>query len=189
MSIRKTLFLVLLFQYSALAMAARVQRDNSDISYFAGPFQSIKRSHQTSAAHFYIYNKSGEPFTINLECLAMDTRGVFRRLMVRVFDTDEKLLSREHITSSEFAQAENLPAQISIKVPKSSPGIAQVIITGGRTGEATFNLTTTPALPFGIMSSVKIIAPPKHSITKGFIYVPPGARQLRIEPIDTDITL
>lgn len=193
MHTKQVLLLVLLFQCAAPSVAAKTPTNNSKIPYFSGPFQSTQRSHQTSAAHFYIYNKSGNPFTINLECLSMNITSkdlaVFHHLMVRVFDTDEKLISRKHITSSELTQIENLPAQISIQIPKSSPGVAQVVVTGGRTGPATFNLTTTPTLPFGIMSSIKVITPPKHPITKGFIYIPPGASQLHIEPIDTDISL
>jgi len=193
MGIKQTLFLIFLLQYSAVAIAAKATTDNTKAPYFPGPFQSTQRSHQTSAAHFYIYNKSGDPFTINLECFSMDIRNkswvAFHRLMVRVFDTEEKLISRKHITSPELTQAEDLPAQISIRIPKSPPGIVQVVVTGGRTGPATFNLTTTPVLPFGIMSSVKVITPPKHPITTGFIYIPSGANQLHIKPIDTNITL
>jgi len=39
------------------------------------------------------------------------------------------------------------------------------------------------------MGSVKVIMPPKEPVTDGYIYVPPGARQLRLEPIDASVTV
>jgi len=192
MSIRQILFLILLFQYSALAMAAAQQTNKPDVAYFAGPFQSIQRTSQMSATHFYIYNNSGNAFTLNLQCKNIDTRNenlVFHRLMVRVFDANEQLVFRNNITSPQLSKQENLPDQVSIKVPQSSPGIIQVVVTGGRTPPATFDFTTDPPLPFGIMNSIKVITPPEQPINEGYIYIPPGARLLYLEPIDTEITL
>jgi hypothetical protein len=190
MSIRQILFLILLSQYTALATAAKVQTDNCDIPYFAGPFQLTQRTNQTSSSHFYIYNKTGQPFAIKFECLEMYTNEYFRRMMVRVFDPDENLISRDFVTSPQFIQDQNLPSQLTINVPASDTNaIIQVIATGGRTAPAIFDFTTEPAMPFGLMSSIKVITPPKNPIEKGFIYIPTGAAQLFIQPVDTEITI
>ena len=54
--IRQTLFLLFLFQYSALAMAAAGQTGDSESRCFTGPFQSTQRSHQTSAAESHRFS-------------------------------------------------------------------------------------------------------------------------------------
>jgi len=158
-----------------------------------GPFQSTQRTNQMTASHFYVHNASGTAFEIRVRCLTM-RRGnsdwaAFPRLMVRVFDTDERRIFRGQITCAELAQQEVLSQEAVIKVPQSEPGVAQVIVSGGRSPEATFDVTTEPPLPFGVMGSVKVIVPPKDGFKSGFIYVPPGARQLRLEPVDTDVTV
>lgn len=184
--------LIFVFQHSLWAVAATQQTNKPDVAYFTGPFQSIQRTNQTSATHFYICNNSGNSFTLNLRCKNMDTSNenwVFHRLMVRIFDANEQLVFRNNITSPQLSKQENLPDQVSIKVPQSSPGIIQVVVTGGRTPPATFDFTTDPPLPFGIMNSIRVITPPKHPIENGFIYIPTGAKQLSIEPVDTEITI
>lgn len=190
MNIRQILFLILLFQYPVLGTADVGPTEKSDVICFTGPFQLTQRTHQTSSSHFYIYNKTGQPFTIKFKCLEMYTNEYFRRMMVRVFDTDENLIFRDFITSPKFTQDQNLPSQLTINVPASDANeIIQVIVTGGKTAPAIFDFTTEPAMPLGLMSSIKVITPPKHPIEKGFIYIPAEAKQLSIEPIDTEITI
>jgi len=64
-----------------------------------------------------------------------------------------------------------------------------VVITGGRTPTTTFDLTTEPALRFGVMNSIRAIMPPEGGIEDGYIYVPPGARELQVTPTDVDLII
>jgi len=158
-----------------------------------GPFQSCRRTHQMSSAHFYVHNATGEPFTVRVRCLSMADVGVnwvaFDRLMVRAFDVDERRIFRAQITAADRADQQGLPSDVTIEVPASEPGVVQVVITGGRTPTTSFDLTTEPPLPFGVMNSIRAIMPPEGGIEDGYIYVPPGARELQVEPTDVDLTI
>ena len=158
-----------------------------------GPFQSTQRTNQMTTSHFYIHNASGSRLDVNVRCLSMRVRNpdwsAFPRLMVRVYDVDERPVYRGEITGPKLAEREGLAPDVSISVPQSRPGVVQVVVQGGRTPEATFDVTTSPALPFGVMNSIKVIAPPKDGIVEGVLFVPPGAKELRLEPFDADVTL
>jgi hypothetical protein len=120
----------------------------------------------------------------------MDSNKDFHRVMVRVFDANENLIFRDFTTSQQFSEDQNLPSQLVVNVPAcDANAVIQMVVTGGKTSPATFDLTTEPAMPFGIMSSIKVITPPQKPIEHGYIYVPAGAKQLSFEPIDTDITV
>lgn len=158
-----------------------------------GPFQSSQRTHQMSSAHFYVHNATGAPFTVRVRCLSMVENSTgwvaFDRLMVRAFDVEERRIFRAQITAPDRAEQQGVPSEVSIGVPASAPGVVQVVITGGRTPITTFDLTTDPPLPFGVMDSIRAIMPPGGGIEEGFIYVPEGARQLHVTPTDVDLVI
>ncbi len=177
---------------AAILAAASVGSEVS-ASEIAGPFQSCQRTHQMSSTHFYVHNPSGDPFTVSVRCLSMVDAGVnwvaFDRLMVRAFDVDERRIFRGEITTEDRAEQQGLPHEITIEVPASDAGVVQVVITGGRTPTTTFDLTTEPALRFGVMNSIRAIMPPEGGIEDGYIYVPPGARELQVTPTDVDLII
>lgn len=162
-------------------------------SEIRGPYQSPQRTNQTTTSHFYVHNALGVPFDVRVRCLAMEVKSsdwaAFPRLMVRVLDRDERRIFRGQITCARFAQREGIAQEALISVPRSEPGVAQVVVSAGRSPETTFDVSTEPALPMGLMGSVKVIVPPRDGIESGFVYVPPGARSLSLEPFDTEVAV
>lgn len=162
---------------------------------FDGPFQITWRSSQDTAQYFYILNASGEPFTLNINCIQMANVSPEQMLarpcwMVRIFDPEETLFFRGTITSPKQSTQEKTPSQLSIDIPRSEPNsIIQAVVGGGKVPSGIFSLHTTPKLPFGIMGSVNVITPPKKDITTGYFYIPPGAKKLELEPIDAEIAI
>jgi len=158
-----------------------------------GPYQSTRRTNQTTASHFYIHNATGAAFDVRVRCTSMlranPDWAAFPRLMVRVFDADERRIFRGHVTAPDLAESEGLPQKVTVSVPASKPGVVQVVVSGGRSPKSVFDLTTEPALPLGMMGSIKVIVPPKGGISDGFVYVPPGARELKLEAFDADVTV
>ncbi len=177
----------------ALIIAVICARLPAGAAPIAGPFQSCRRTHQASSAHFYVYNAAGEPFTVRVRCLSMEDIGAnwvaFDRLMVRAFDVEERRIFRAQIASADRAGEQGLPSEVVIEVPASQPGVVQVIITGGRTPLTTFDLTIEPALPVGMMNSIRAIMPPRGGIEDGYVYIPPGARRLDVTPTEVDFVI
>jgi hypothetical protein len=154
----------------------------SNAEPIAGPFDSVNIVHQRSATYFYIDNPDGQAFDVTVRCVAMHMRQAkpYPRLMVRVFDANEQRIHRSLIAAEQ---------RVTVRVPRGDPGVVVVAISGGTQPEATFDVTTQPPLPLGIMSSLDAIVPPRQPVKRGYVYVPAGAKELIVTPRDADVTI
>ena len=184
--------------FRTLGVALALMASVSFAATIKGPFQNTIRSSLPSAGHFYIVNSSGRPFDLLVNCLTMTTdnqaagsadnvRNAFPRMLVCIYDADEYLIRREQITSPEQAQKERLPDRIKVRIPASARGVVQVTVISGC--PATYDLKTESPLPLGMMSSVQAITPPKEGIENGCVYIPKGAKELRLDPVKCKVTL
>jgi len=148
-----------------------------------------------SASHFYVVNKKGIDFSVIVECEKLvhaapikkddEVTASFNRMMIRVSDAEEYLMTREFITDPGQTGAEKLKTTAKIPVIKQKGIIRIDVITGIG---AVFNVRTEPPLPFGILSSFKVIAPLSEDRT-AYVYVPNGAKLLELENIQCEAVI
>ncbi|AQQ70816.1 hypothetical protein SMSP2_01178 [Limihaloglobus sulfuriphilus] len=183
---------LLLFLLSGLAVCLLLLTVLHHLDKDKTVFQAAKVKYQTCSTYLYLWNPGGDfEFQIDMLRSYQGANIPFDEMLVRVFDPQEKLIHRQRLAFplKKEGKPEGLSTRLKHNVSGGQKGFYTIAITGGLSSYGTFSFKTLPSLEYGILTTKNAIAPPKNGYSNSWIYVPQGAKSLKLEPVKCDFEI
>lgn len=120
---------------------------------------------------FYVVNSEGVDFSANIRCQSQLRRQFPRPLQIRVFDPEERLITRHEFPGEVISDGDVPWDEVELQIHANDSGIYQIIVNGFQ-GQVDIN--TEPNLPFGVFGHLQWLCGSGDQFANTYVYLPPG---------------